>query len=48
MFRLRAGQERPGDARKRISAGGRPAFSQRAKSGRIITRSPRYQVTLPG
>ena len=47
VFRLRAGQAQPGDARKRIRAAGRPAFSQRARSGRMITRSPRYQVILP-
>jgi hypothetical protein len=48
VFRLRAGQERRGDARRGIHSGSRPAFSQRARSGRTITRSPRYRVILPG
>jgi hypothetical protein len=47
VFRLRAGQERRGDDEKGIHAGGRPVFSQRAKSGRMVKRTPRYRVILP-
>jgi hypothetical protein len=47
VFRLRAGAEQPGDDRAGIHAGGRPTFGQRARSGRGITRSPRYRVILP-
>jgi len=41
-FRLRAGQEQPGDGERRIHSGGRPTFSQRG-----VSRSPRYRVILP-
>ena len=41
-FRLRAGQEEPGDAGRRIHSGGRPTFSQRG-----VSRSPRYRVIRP-
>ena len=42
LFRLRAGQEQPGDHAKHIHSGGRPTFSQRR-----VSRSPRYRVILP-
>jgi hypothetical protein len=42
VFRLRAGQEQPGDHARRIYSGGRPSFSQRT-----VTRAPRYRVILP-
>jgi hypothetical protein len=47
VFRLRAGQERPGDERKHIRAGGTPTFSQRARNGRTVSRIPRYRVIVP-
>jgi hypothetical protein len=51
VFRLRAGQEQPGDHAKQISSGGRPSFAQRVVSpgrrSRTVTRQPRYRVILP-
>jgi hypothetical protein len=42
-FRLRAGEERSGDAQKGIHAGGDPTFFQRV-GDRRVTRQPRYRV----
>ncbi len=47
VFRLRAGQERPGDQRKGIRSGGVPTFTQRARNGRSVSRTPRYRVIVP-
>ena len=47
VFRLRAGAERRGDDDAGIRSGGRPTFSQRARSGRMVSRTPRYRVILP-
>jgi hypothetical protein len=47
VFRLRAGQEQPGDAQKGIRTGGVPTFTQRARSGRRVSRTPRYRVIVP-
>ena len=44
-FRLRAGQEQPGDDADGIRAGGQPTFAQRA-GGRTVKRRPRYRVTV--
>jgi hypothetical protein len=42
-FRLRAGEERSGDAQKGIHAGGNPTFFQRV-GDRTVKRQPRYRV----
>lgn len=47
IFRLRAGQEQPGDAAAGIRAGGHPTFSQKRRDGRLVRRSPRYHVVAP-
>jgi hypothetical protein len=47
VFRLRAGQEQAGDGKKHIRAGGPPTFSQRARNGRTVSRTPRYRVIVP-
>lgn len=46
-FRLRAGEERPGDAEHKIHAGGDPTFSQSNRK-HTVSRKPRYRVILPG
>jgi hypothetical protein len=46
-FRLRAdGDWMDDDADTRVPSGGHPSFQQRAR-GRTITRTPRYEVTIP-
>jgi hypothetical protein len=47
-FRLRAGQEQPGDEAAGIRAGGRLTFSQKRRDGRLVRRRPRYHVIVPG
>jgi hypothetical protein len=49
-FRLRGGQEQPGDAERGIVSGGHPSFSQRVGTPghvRRVIRAPRYRVILP-
>ena len=46
-FRLRAGEERPGDSEHGIHAGGDPTFSQSTRK-HTVSRKPRYRVILPG
>ena len=48
IFRMRAGQEQPGDEAAGIRAGGRPTFSQKRRDGRLVRRSPHYDVIVPG
>jgi hypothetical protein len=48
VFRLRAGRERAGDDERGIHSGSAPTFSQRTRTGRTVTRRPRYRVTSPG
>jgi hypothetical protein len=51
VFRLRAGEEQPGDGEAGISSGGQPTFSQRVgRPGhrRTVLRRPRYRVIVPG
>jgi hypothetical protein len=45
-FRLRAGPERKTDEERGIRAGGKPTFSQRART-RIVRRKPHYRVIVP-
>ena len=47
VFRLRAGREQPGDKRQGIRAGGVPTFTQRARNGKSVSRTPRYRVIVP-
>ena len=48
IFRMRAGQEQPGDEAAGIRAGGRPTFSQKRRDVRLVRRSPHYDVIVPG
>jgi hypothetical protein len=48
VFRLRAGRERAGDDEQGIHSGSAPTFSQTTRTGRRVTRRPRYRVTSPG
>jgi hypothetical protein len=51
VFRLRAGPEQPRDDERGIRSGSTPTFSQRVgRPGdyRVVRRTPRYRVTLPG
>ena len=51
VFRLRAGQEQPGDEEAGIRSGGQPTFSQRVgRPGhrRTLLRRPRHRVIVPG
>ena len=48
VFRLRAGAEQAGDDERRIHSGSAPSFSQLTRSGRTVTRRPRYRVIVPG
>ncbi len=47
VFRPRAGAEQPGDEDRGVRAGAEPMFSQRAVSGKRITRKPLYTVIVP-
>jgi hypothetical protein len=50
-FRVRAGASEPGDAGRGIVSGGHPGFSQwrgKPHESRLVQRSPRYSVIVPG